>query len=218
MRCAVAGKLGRSFFSPPRQNLYTSIVLRPEASLAQVGTVVLAAAIAVADVVAAELDAPGDVEIKWPNDVLVGGLKVSGILMELAADGPRIDHAILGIGVNLNVDPTSFPEEFRRRASSLRAVAGRPIDRAPFTARLYGTLEDVLDLQARDGFEALRPRFEARFRMAGARVRVAGTAGTEREGTALGIAADGALRLRLPSGAEERLLAGDVTIVKEDSA
>ena len=208
------GRLGRSFYSPPRQNLYTSILLRPSGSIAQAGTIVLAAAIAVADAVAAELDDPERVEIKWPNDVLVDGLKVSGILMELSADGARIGHAVLGIGVNLNVDPAGFPEEFRARATSLCAAAKRPIERIPFVARLYGTLEDVLDLQARDGFEALRPRFEARFRMAGARVRVAETTGAEREGVALGIAADGALRWRGESGVEERLLAGDVTIVK----
>ncbi len=213
------GRLGRSFHSPSHQNLYTSIVLRPEGSIAALGTTVLAAAIAVAEAVEAELpeaERPR-VEIKWPNDVLIGGLKTSGILMELSAEGARVAHAILGIGVNLNVDPESFPDEFRRRATSLRAAAGRPIDRAPFAARLYGTLEDVLDLQARDGFDALRPRFEARFRMRGAQIRVAEPGGAARDGEALGIAADGALRLRRPDGTEERVLAGDVTIVKGEA-
>ena len=209
------GRLGRSFFSPPYLNLYTSIVLRPSLTLDSAPTWILAAAVAVAvgvaDAVAASVDDATAVEIKWPNDVLLGGLKTCGILMELGAEATRVAFLVLGIGVNLNVKRESFPEEFRERATSLASVLGRPVDRVDFARRLYGTLESALDACAARGFDALRSRFEGRFAMAGRPVTVSGLDGSETAGVALGIDADGALRLQLSDGTETRVMAGDVT-------
>jgi BirA family biotin operon repressor/biotin-[acetyl-CoA-carboxylase] ligase len=212
------GRLGRSFFSPPYQNLYTSIVLRPELTTAAAPTLILTAGVAVADAVAARLGDAEAIEIKWPNDVLLAGRKTSGILMELSAEATRIDFLILGIGVNLNVDPAEFPEEFRDLATSVSAHTGSPVDRIDFARRLYGTLEAVLDRHARDGFEAIRSRFDARFRMRGRRVRVIELGGNEISGVALGIDDAGALQIERPDGRVERVVAGDVTLAKEEAA
>lgn len=209
------GRLGRSFFSPPHRNLYTSVVLRPSLTLVAAPVVILAAATAVAESVAAVLGRREAVAVKWPNDVQIDGLKTSGILMELHAEATRVGFLILGIGVNLNVDPEGFPEAFRARATSVAAATGAPVDRAAFARRLYGTLEDVLDAHAARGFDGFRTRFERFFRMAGARVRVADADGRETAGTALGVAPDGSLRLRDDAGREHRVVAGDVTVVKE---
>ena len=207
------GRLGRNFYSPPYRNLYTSIVLRRPVDPSHSGTVVFAAAIAVADTVAETLGDAERVEIKWPNDVLIGGLKTSGILVEATGSGPA-RFMVLGIGVNLNVAPAEFPEEFRSRATSLAAAGGRPVDRPGFAARLYGKLENQLDRHERGGFAALRPAFEAHFRMPGQRIRVTGAATVE--GVVIGVDGQGALRIRCDDGHEERALAGDVTIAKED--
>jgi BirA family biotin operon repressor/biotin-[acetyl-CoA-carboxylase] ligase len=209
------GRLGRSFHSPPYQNLYTSIVLRPEVSLQQAPPFIFAAAIAVADRVAATLGSDDDVEIKWPNDVLLGGRKTSGILMELGAEGTRVEHLVLGIGVNLNVDRSTFPDEFRDVATSLASHGGKPVDRIEFTRQLYTDLEATVDACADGGFEAIRARFDARFKMRGRNVRVRDFDDREREGTALGIDAEGALRIESANGEEFRVVAGDVTIVKQ---
>jgi len=214
------GRLGRAFHSPPHANLYTSIVLRPTCSIADAPTLILAAAIAVADAVAAFVGDAEAVAIKWPNDVLIHGRKTSGILMESSAEGTRIAFAVLGIGVNLNVDRETFPEEFRAHATSLAAELGRPVERAAFTRDLFERLESALDAHARSGFESLRPRFEARFRMAGAEVAVDSLSGQRLEGRARGIAADGALEIELTRGPRTgeivRVLAGDVTLAKPD--
>jgi len=210
------GRLGRSFFSPPRTNLYVSFVLRPAGSAATLGTLPLAAGVALAETVALELGDAARVELKWPNDVLADGKKVSGILLERA--GMHAEAAlILGIGVNLNVDPASFPPDFRARASSLYALAGRRIARARFAAALFERLEGVLDDHAAGGFAALRPRFDALFRMNGRHVRIGDAAERVREGVVLGVGADGSLRLGTYDG-EERFLAGDVTVLKEPPA
>ena len=214
------GRHGRSFFSPAGRNLYTSVVLRP-ASGRIAPTTVLAASIAVAQTAAHWLDDPTRVAIKWPNDVQLDGRKTSGILMEgLAAGGSSSGAcAVLGIGVNLNVGRDELPEEFRAQATSVAAACGKPVNRPAFAARLYGTLERVLDLHEQLGFEGVRAEFEAYFRMAGETLRVADLDGAvQAEGTALGIGSDGALRLRGEDGREQRVLAGDVTVVKEDPA
>ncbi len=206
------GRLGRSFFSPPHCNLYTSLVLRPTLTTREAPSLIPASAVAVAECVTAEVADEAAVEIKWPNDVLLGGRKTSGILMEMNAEATQVDFLVLGIGVNLNVDPARFPEELRGRATSVLGHTGRRVDRLAFTRRLYGGLEQALERHAAGGFEALRSRYEAFFRMAGSAVRVTDLHGGAQSGVALGVDADGALRLRTDSGETGRVLAGDVTL------
>ncbi|HEY8155359.1 MAG TPA: biotin--[acetyl-CoA-carboxylase] ligase [Myxococcota bacterium] len=209
------GRLGRAFFSPPRRNLYGSSVLRPRLLTAEAPPWILASAVAVAEAIEQTVGDSGAVEIKWPNDVLLGGLKTSGILMELSAEASRVVFLVLGIGVNLNVDRRDFPEEFRATATSLASHCGRKIDRIAFAQRLYNALERALDTCAERGFEALRPRFEARFRMRGRPLTVLELDGARQSGVAEGVAADGALLLRRDDGSLVRVVAGDVTIAKE---
>jgi BirA family biotin operon repressor/biotin-[acetyl-CoA-carboxylase] ligase len=220
------GRLGRSFYSPPATNLYTSIVLRPAITTATAPTWILASAAAVATSIAdwlaefVDAAAADAVEIKWPNDVLISGLKTSGILMELGAEATRVDFLVLGIGINLNVEREDFPDEFRSRATSLFSCSGKRVSRVAFARRLYGNLERVFDLCGSRGFDAVRPEFESRFRMPGRRVTVCELDGSRLEGTAIGIDTDGALRLRRDgqtAGEEVRVIAGDVTLAKEST-
>jgi BirA family biotin operon repressor/biotin-[acetyl-CoA-carboxylase] ligase len=211
------GRLGRSFFSPPHQNLYGSSVLRPRITTAQAPPFILASAVAVAEAVEQTVGDAAAVEIKWPNDVLLGGRKTSGILMELSAEATRVVFLVLGIGVNLNVERRDFPQEFRAAATSLASHCGRKIDRVVFAQRLYNALEPALDACAERGFEALRPRFESRFRMRGRRLTVVELDGRQRRGVAEGVDQDGALLLRRDDGMLDRVVAGDVTLAKEDA-
>ncbi|MFP8879582.1 MAG: biotin--[acetyl-CoA-carboxylase] ligase [Myxococcota bacterium] len=220
------GRLGRSFFSPPGTNLYTSIVLRPAITTAAAPSWILASAAAVATTIAGWLTesagshAGDTVEIKWPNDVLISGLKTSGILMELGAEATRVEFLVLGIGINLNVDREEFPDEFRSRATSLYSHSGHRVDRVAFARHLYGNLERIFDACGSRGFDAVRPEFESRFRMPGRHVTVCEFDGSRLEGTAIGIDVDGALRIRCDgqpagTGEEVRVIAGDVTLAKE---
>jgi len=205
------GRLGRSFFSPATLNLYSSSILRPALDTTAAPTLIPTAAIAVADAVAEELGRPDDVEIKWPNDVLIDGRKTCGILMEMQSEAASVGWVVLGIGVNLNVAPSDFPEEFRAQATSISAQADRRIDRVAFAARLYRHLERRLDEHARGGFARLRPHYEAHFRMPGHEVRVVELDGSETTGTAAGVDDDGALLVDREDGERTRVIAGDVT-------
>jgi BirA family biotin operon repressor/biotin-[acetyl-CoA-carboxylase] ligase len=209
------GRLGRSFFSPPHRNLYTSSILRPQLDTSAAPTLIPSAAIAVADTLTEELGARDGVAIKWPNDLLLGGRKTCGILMEMHAEDARVGHLVLGIGVNLNSDPSQFPEEFREQATSLSAFAGRPIDRISFAARLYSRLEAVLDEHARGGFARLRARYEDYFQMSGRRVGVVQMDGSQWGGVAAGVDDEGMLLVDRDDGVRARVVAGDVTLAKD---
>lgn len=212
------GRLGRSFYSPPHHNLYTSIVLRPTGTITDAPTLILAAAVAVAETVSEVVGDASAVEIKWPNDVLIRRRKTSGILMESSAEGARLAFAVLGIGVNLNVDRERFPDEFRPLATSLKSEIGGHVDRVAFARRLFEALERQLDLHEAGGFDAVRPRFEAYFRMRGEAVGIEELGGGRIDGRARSIAPDGALEVEITSGARAgettRVMAGDVTLAK----
>jgi BirA family biotin operon repressor/biotin-[acetyl-CoA-carboxylase] ligase len=203
------GRLGRSWVSPPRLNLYASFVLRPRLAPADAPQLALAAAVAVARTL--EPLAPGRVAIKWPNDCLLDGKKVAGILTEMDAEVDRIRSIVLGIGVNLNAPARAFPPELRATATSVWLATGERVDRARFAAALCGALEGVYDRVVRDGFAVIAPEWESLSCLTGRRVTIDG-AGRRSEGTVRGIDERGRLVLDGTNG-EERIMAGDVSIV-----
>ena len=206
------GRLGRSWVSPPKVNLYLSVILRPPLPAAAAPQLSLLAGVAVADTITQVCGLTP--QIKWPNDVLVGGKKVCGILAEMQTEAETLCAVVLGIGVNLNAPLTAFPEELRDKASSLLLAGGQPVDRSAFTASLLTQLEKAYELWLEGGFPALRPAWERHAAsLIGKQVTVAAPEGTV-TGTVLGLDTDGALLLREgQSGAPRRLLAGDVTVV-----
>src|SRR6516164_7325378 len=105
------GRLGRSWVSPPYRNLYFSVILRPQLPPTHAAQTTLMAAVALADAVASFV--PVAPVIKWPNDILVKGKKLAGILTESSCDSERIEFVILGIGVNLNYPVALMPEAIR---------------------------------------------------------------------------------------------------------
>ena len=203
------GRLGRTWVSPARVNLYASFVLRPRLSPADAPQLALAAAVAVARALAPL--APGRVAIKWPNDCLLDGRKVAGILTEMDAEVDRIRAVVLGIGVNLNAPARAFPVDLRPTATSVLLATGTPVDRPRFAAGLCATLEAVYDRVVRDGFAVVAPEWESYSCLTGRRVTI-DCSGRRSEGTVRGIDPTGRLVLDGTAG-EERIMAGDVSIV-----
>ncbi|MGH7322304.1 MAG: biotin--[acetyl-CoA-carboxylase] ligase [Candidatus Rokuibacteriota bacterium] len=205
------GRLGRSFFSPAGVSLYASIILRPPIPPAQAPQLTLVAGLAVAETVARH--GGEQPRLKWPNDVLLGGLKVAGILTEMESEADRVLHVICGPGVNLNVPAEEFPAELRKIATSVFAATGRRIDRPAFAADLFSAFERLYDEFLQGGFARLRGRWEALAVLTGRRVVVEGI-GDRVEGTVVGIDEEGALRVRTRAGAVSRVVSGDVTLAK----
>jgi BirA family biotin operon repressor/biotin-[acetyl-CoA-carboxylase] ligase len=201
------GRLGRSWASPPGTNLYLSAVLRCDAPADRLSQISLLAGVAVCETARAWCDA----DIKWPNDVLSGGRKIAGILAEMdGAGAARV--VVLGIGVNVNTALDDFPPELRDKAGSLRLAAGTLVDRPYFIGRLLTNLEVRYEQWCRDGFEPIAAAWRRMAPLIGRTIRVQ-EPGAIVEGTVLDIDADGALRLRLTTGVEHRVVAGDVTVI-----
>ena len=148
--------------------------------------------------------------IKWPNDVLIDGRKVVGILCEMECEAKPL--VIAGIGVNLNSAVEDFPPDLRDKAGSLAMALGHEVDRARFTAELLARLESWFGGFAARGFAEVAGAWERLSGMVGEEVRIAHGGGVV-AGRVLGLDDDGALRLATPSGAEERVVAGDVTVI-----
>jgi biotin-[acetyl-CoA-carboxylase] ligase BirA-like protein len=209
------GRLGRSFFSPGGRSLYLSALLRSALPMEQMHRQVFAAAVAVAECARAQLPARCAIEIKWPNDVLIDGRKTSGINLPVHLEIGREPFAVLGVGVNVNLAQEELPEELAAIATSLRIAAGKPLDRVAFGEELLARLESELDHVRAGRFGSVLERFRKSFRMAGRRVRIGGP-GLAREviGTVHGVDEDGALLVEPEGGAVERVLAGDVTLLR----
>jgi BirA family biotin operon repressor/biotin-[acetyl-CoA-carboxylase] ligase len=187
--------------SPPGENLYVSVVLRPDAVRQDFSAIGLAVGVGLA------AGLPVDVELKWPNDLLIGGRKVAGILCESRWLGARPD-VVVGFGIN--VHQRAFDPSIRDVATSL-ALHGHAVDRAELLAAVLLRLEDTLDVFVADGFVAVRARYEARCAMLGRPVTV--SLGEENvEGVAETIEDGGALRLRTAGGVVRRIEVGDVSL------
>ena len=204
------GRFDRAWVSPAGKNLYLTIIMRPPMERLRSLSVVTPLAVALAVEETTSL-AP---RIKWPNDVLVGGKKVCGILAEMQTEAGALRAVVLGIGVNLNAPLSAFPEELRDKASSLFLASGRLVDRPTFTAALLTHLEKLYVLWLEGGFAELRPAWAHHAAwMIGQQITVAAPEGTV-VGMVLGLDSDGALLLQEEnSGTPRRLLAGDVTVV-----
>lgn len=202
------GRRGRSWSSPAGRNLYLSVILRPSLPPQRAPELTLVASVAACE---ACRKAGVDTGIKWPNDLLVGGRKVAGILTELSAEADAVHWVILGLGVNLNAGPGDFPGELRDVATSLAIERGQPVPRALFAAALLSELEQWLDLHASEGFEPIRAAWRERSVTLGRKVRADGDGG-EVAGVAEDIDASGALLVRGSAGLF-RVVAGDVRLV-----
>jgi BirA family biotin operon repressor/biotin-[acetyl-CoA-carboxylase] ligase len=202
------GRLGRTWFSPPGINLYLSVVLRPQIEPAQATIITLLAGLAVALAIRERTRLTP--QLKWPNDVFIGGKKVAGILAELAADGRTIKHLILGIGLNVNLDEAALPPELLKTATSLLIESGRAQNRLEMLETLVNQLErwytDFLDQGAKPIIEEYS-RFSitlGRWIRVIIRDRIV-------EGEAVGLTPNGGLILRERSGTSTTILTGDVS-------
>jgi BirA family biotin operon repressor/biotin-[acetyl-CoA-carboxylase] ligase len=191
------GQRGRRWASPPG-GLWVSVLLRPSSvSKAEVGLLNTAAAVAAAEAVAAVCGV--DVGLKWPNDLILGGCKLGGVLVETAGRGGAVAWAVAGIGINVNNPPEALPVSLRKMATSLRHELGRAVGVKALLHEICARLEAFLALlEAGDGGEVISAW--RRLDVSGGRaVRMLRTG--RLLGAAVGIDADGSLLVRASGGA-----------------
>jgi len=197
------GRLSRSWISP-RGGLYLTIVLRPAAQ--QLKALMIIAALAVARAV--ERLTGLQTSLKWPNDVLVAGRKLSGILSESELVGEGVSYALVGMGVNVNADMAAYAEA-APLATSVMTELGREVSREALAAGILNEFE-ALYLAAQAG-EPIDQEWRARLGTLGKEVRVRFGEQVE-EGLAEDVDSDGSLILRRADGSRVTIAAGDVTL------
>jgi len=204
------GRLGRSWYSEKSNGIYTSVILRPPLSPAAAPVLTLMAGLAAQKAVSATTGLA--VDIRWPNDLLVNGKKVCGILTEMSAELDRLHVVVLGIG--LNVNHVHMPAALESIATSLRMEAHRGISRVQLLVTLLRELERHYQLLLNNGNKAITERWAAASTFAhGKRVRVVSGAG-QTQATTTGLDPSGALKILRDDGCQELLVAGEVVEVK----
>ena len=171
----------------------------------------LTAAVAVARAIRETLKL--NAEIKWPNDVLIGGRKVCGILTEMSTRGQAVDFVTLGIGINANVDIETFPENLRASLTSLRKELKREVDRERLLQALLEELENQYKIFIQQGFGQILKEWKSLATFLGSHVEVA--AYDEKiSGFATDVDHNGALLIKTKNGIIRKLTSGDVTLQK----
>ena len=200
------GRLGRLWTANPGENLTFSVVLRPSVTAAGLNLLPLLTAVAVTRAV--DEFSKLKPECKWPNDLLLGGKKVCGILLESTQQENTLDFVIAGIGINVN--QISFPPDIADRATSLRCAAGKTIEREALLRSILEHFEQLYLAERGDGLRSIPQIWLSHAPMIGKIVDVT-SEGSVLTGKALGIAPDGGLILATDGG-DRTVYAGDVTV------
>jgi BirA family biotin operon repressor/biotin-[acetyl-CoA-carboxylase] ligase len=203
------GRLGRKWISP-KGNLYLSVVLRPDIPIHKAPLITLTGAVAVASAIRTTCGL--EAGIKWPNDILISGKKVSGLLTEMSAEQDRIRHVVLGIGVDVNMEMGELPPEVRSLTTTLAEEAGAKINRTRLLQQVLRDLERWYQKFLDNDADVLE-EWKMLNTTVGNRITVSG-AGEALDGLAQGVDRDGRLVVRLDDGTIRTVAAGDVTIVK----
>ena len=205
------GRLSRRWESSSGKGLWFSVLLRPAMAPQAATRITIAAAVSIVRAVWATTGVQA--EIKWPNDVQIRGKKLAGILTELNAELDRIRYLVLGVGVNLNQAVKDFPPEVAKLATSLAIETGAPVDRGALAARIMEELERDYARICGGGFEALANEWAQHCSTLGKQVRIQ-IGDRLVQGRAESLDAEGALLVRSSYGNLERIVGGDVTVLK----
>jgi BirA family biotin operon repressor/biotin-[acetyl-CoA-carboxylase] ligase len=205
------GRMGRTWVSPPGGNIYMSVILRPLMRLKDTTLLTIMSGIAccraIRDITALAT------EIKWPNDVVISGKKLGGILTELKSKGDRISFAIIGIGINVNVPLEGFPPDVRGMATSIRDETAKDHSTDVIIEGVLNEIDLWTAILDEKGGAPILDEWRRLTTMLGRTVNV--TLGRE---TLTGVAEDldeqGMLILRLPSGISRKINAGDLTVLR----
>lgn len=201
------GRAGRSWHSERAAGIYATVLLRPKLAPVQAPLLTMMAGLAARAAVVDATQLP--VDVKWPNDLMVRGKKIGGILTEMHAEPSQVRFVIVGLGINVNQE--KFPAELAGIATSLRAESGRTQPRMEILVRLLREFENDYNRFASEGSASVVKRFQEISSYAqGKRVRV--TNGTESySGVTAGLTSEGLLRVERDGGELATVVAGDVT-------
>jgi len=201
------GRMGRKWFSPKSKGAYFSVILRPDILPKKVPGITLFSALSVAKTIRETMNL--DAFIKWPNDVLIDGQKICGVLTEMNAETDKINFVIIGVGININTKKEDLP----KGATSIMEELGRELSRIETVRGIFKNLDKYYKLFKNGDMGEIIKEYKEFSNFLGTRVQVS-YHDTKIEGYAIDVDSDGALILRMDSGLNERIMAGDVTMLR----
>lgn len=203
------GRLNRVWHSPKSTGVWMSIILRPNLPIPKTPQLTLLTAVAIVQAID---DCTGvEAHIKWPNDVLVNGKKITGILTELQAEADRVHSVIIGIGINVNQTKSDFPQELQSLATSLLIENGEPINRAELIRAVFNRMEKLYNLYLDKGFEPIKLLWES-YAISIGKTITARTFTGSISGKTLGITDDGVLKIEDRDGEIHHIYSADIEI------
>ena len=206
------GRRGKKWISPSG-GVWMTIILRPDVEPNKAPQLTLVAGVAVAETLDAECGL--DIGIKWPNDILIGDKKVSGILTEVKTDLGQVDYALVGIGIDLNMDINLFPPEIRGGATSLKAELDREIKGAELVQRFLQRFEYYYGEFKEGNFREILNQWRRLSSTIGTYVEVH-KKGRTVYGEAVGVNKDGKLILEMDDGSLRKIISGECIHTKKE--
>lgn len=203
------GRLGREWFSHPKRGVWMSMIVRPDLPPQKAPQFTLISAVAAANAI--EEVTGLHPEIKWPNDILINGKKVVGILTELQAEADKISSLIIGVGMNVNHDSEDFPKSVRKTATSLSIEKGEKISRAQLIQTFLRYFEKYYALYLNKGFAPVKLLWETYSTSIG-KVITATTVTGKIVGRALGITDEGVLKIEDGHGVIHEVYSADIEL------
>lgn len=202
------GRRGRTWESPAGTNIYMSLLLRPEMEPSRAPMLTLVMAYSIAK--ALRKRGYGDVQIKWPNDLILSGKKICGILTEMELEGQEISHVVIGVGINANM--RAFPEELQDKATSLCLEGGKEVNREQLIAEILEVFDEDYErfLEKKD-LAFLQDAYNRMLVNCNREVQVL-EPGNEYTARALGINKEGELLVQKADGSQEAVFAGEVSV------
>jgi BirA family transcriptional regulator, biotin operon repressor / biotin---[acetyl-CoA-carboxylase] ligase len=203
------GRLERPWFSPGGKNIYASFIMRPSLPPSTASRLVLLVAVTAAE---ALMETTGlAATVKWPNDILVGGRKMGGILLEMSVEMDAIDYIVIGLGINVNSTAEQFPQDIRKKTTSVLRETGKPFSRVLLLCRFLELFEQGYNALGKSGFESVIIRWKALTDIVGKQATIRTINGTYK-GVITDMDHEGFLIIRDERGSETRLFSGDITI------
>jgi BirA family biotin operon repressor/biotin-[acetyl-CoA-carboxylase] ligase len=203
------GRLARAWYSPKQTGIWMSMILRPKIPINKTPQLTLLTAVAL--IQAIEEVTGLTPEIKWPNDILINGKKIVGILTELQAEADRVHSVIIGVGMNVNHTLDQFPEELQAIATSIAAETGEQADRAQIIQAIMMNFEKLYTSYLVHGFKPVKLLWES-YAISLNKNLIARTLQGTIRGRAIGIDDEGVLLLETTEGNIEKIYSADIEI------
>jgi BirA family biotin operon repressor/biotin-[acetyl-CoA-carboxylase] ligase len=206
------GRRGRSWFSPTGDGIYFSLILRPAISPGETPRITLMTAVVLAETLISLMKLK--LRIKWPNDILVNGKKLAGILTEISTEMDAVNYIVVGLGMNVNTRFENFSSEIKENATSILIETGKQFPRIKLIQNYLKLYEKHYDMFKKNNFEPIMNRWRELADIIGKQIRV-DIIGKTHTGKVIDVDDDGVLILKDDQGKLQRIFSGDVTLARQ---